>query len=181
MKMMMELILCQFSLHACPEQVPPTTKEQPKRGRGQPHKPNPPDSGDKPKHTRGRLPKHKYPPLNSSSPEPKKPKLDHIPTQSQITAYNAINSLLVQQLRGSTLSLLGGNSPLSALMTLHSKTELQCMMSLITSNAAAFDKIINHLLVQYATFHLNLVPDRGVPNLSLPLLLPLRATGNGNC
>ena len=69
---------------ACPEQVPPTTEEQPKRGRGgprkttippkilhdkqpqrgrgRPRKPKPPDIGDKPKCGRGRPPKHKDPP-----------------------------------------------------------------------------------------------------------------------
>jgi hypothetical protein len=44
---------------------------------------------------------------------------------------------------------------------------------------------INHLPVQYAAFHPNLLPDRSVPNLSHPLLLqtfkPIRTTGDGNC
>jgi hypothetical protein len=73
-------------------------------------------------------------------------------------------------------------------MTLHSEAEIHCMVSLITSNAAAFDDIvqqINHLPVQYAAFHPNLVSDRTVPNLSHPLLLqtfkPIRTTGDGNC
>ena len=76
---------------ACPEQIPPSTDEQSKCGRGRPHKPKSLDTGDKPKlgrgrsckptppetsektkHGRGRPPKHKDPPvvmhLNQRSP-----------------------------------------------------------------------------------------------------------------
>ena len=46
------------------------------------------------------------------------------------------------------------------------------MVSLITSNAEAFDEEqINHLQVQYAAFHPDLVTDRSVPSLSHPLLI----------
>ena len=66
---------------ACPEQIPPPTTctedGQPKRGRGRPRKPKPPNSGDKPRRGRGRPPKHKDPPSDSSTPEPKKHKVDH--------------------------------------------------------------------------------------------------------
>lgn len=55
---------------------------------------------------------------------------------------HARNLLRVDQLWGSALSVLGGKSPLSALMTLHSEAEIHCMISLITSNAAAFDDIV---------------------------------------
>ena len=82
-------------------------------------------------------------------------------TQSQITFTNR-NSLLIQQLRGSALSVVGGNSPFSALMTLHSEDEVQCMVSLITSNAAAVDDIVEqiyHLPVHYAACHPHLVTD----------------------
>jgi hypothetical protein len=75
MKMMMELIQTQFSLHACPEQMPPpSTDQQPiKRGRGRPRKLKPPNSCDKPKRGRGRPPKRKDPPSNNTAPEPKNP------------------------------------------------------------------------------------------------------------
>ena len=189
------------SIHfACPEQLPPTATEQPKRGRGRPRKttaeqgrgqsqkPKPPNTSDKPKRGRGRPPKHKNPPSNSKTPEPKKSKTDDSIDPSHIATFNARSSSLVQQLKGSALSILGGNSPLSALMTLHSEAEIQCMVSLIISNAASFDDIveqINHLPVQYAAFRPNLVTDRSVPNLSHPLLMqtfkPIRTTGDGNC
>ena len=73
------------------------------------------------------------------------PKVDHSTSQSLITAFNTGNSLLIQQLDGSALTVLKGNSPLSALLTLHSEAEVQCMVSLITSNAAAFDDIVEQI------------------------------------
>ena len=51
-----------------------------------------------------------------------------------------------------------------------------------TSYAAAFDDIveqINHLPVQYAAYHVNLVTDKSVPNLSHPLLSQSELLGMG--
>ena len=53
MKMMMEL-----SQFACPEQMPLSSEDQLKHGRGRPRKPKSPDTGDKPKHGRGRPHEH---------------------------------------------------------------------------------------------------------------------------
>ena len=142
------------SIHfACPEQMPSSSDEQPKRGRGIPRKPKSPDTGDKLKRGRGRP--HKPTPvkilnvteeghlsvkilppvvmhLNQRSPMC----ITHVILQSQITTFTNRNSLLFQQLRGSALSALGGNSQFFSINDTSFRSR-STMHGIITSNAAA--------------------------------------------